>query len=144
MSKFNYNHSITTPDDIKHLDQNQIFVFGSNYAGRHGRGAALVALKKFGARNGQGTGIMGKSYGIATKDHDLKILPLSYIETQVNRFIRYAERHPELTFFVTKIGCGLAGYKPKEIAPLFIGVPSNVILPDIFVQILQQKEINTK
>jgi hypothetical protein len=120
---------------ITKLKDNEIFVFGSNYAGKHGKGAALIALKKFGARNGVGTGLMGKCYGIATKDRNLKILPLKIIESQIGKFIRFAKRNPNLTFLVTPIGCGLAGYKPLDIAPLFFNydIPENVKLPDSFL-----------
>src|SRR5690606_25090566 len=103
-----------------------------NYAGRNGKGAALLAQRKFGARAGQGMGLMGQSYGIATKGRKLDILPISAIYTQVSRFLRFAAEHPELHFLVTKIGCGLAGFKPKEIAPLFFAdgdIPANVSLP---------------
>lgn len=119
---------------ITKLAPNEIFVFGSNYAGRHGKGAALTALRKFGAISGQGTGIMGQSYGIATKDRNLKVLPLSAIDTQIYRFIKYAILHPELIFIVTPIGCGLAGYKSRDIAPLFYkyNIPANVVMPDEF------------
>lgn len=119
---------------ITNLADNEIFVFGSNYAGRHGKGAALDAVRKFGAKNGQGIGLMGRSYGIATKDRNLNVLPLSGIQVQIRKFLEFAIEHPELRFIVTPIGCGLAGYKPSEIAPLFnfYKRPLNVILPDEF------------
>ena len=119
---------------ITMLEKNEIFVFGSNYAGRHGKGAALTALRKFGAKNGQGTGLMGQSYGIATKDRNLNVLPLMSIKTQIAKFLLFALEHPELRFLVTPIGCGLAGYRPKDIAPLFYScnIPSNVIMPGEF------------
>jgi hypothetical protein len=124
----------TSPAHITALAPNEVFVFGSNYAGRHGKGAALLAAKKFGARNGQGMGLMGRSYGIATKGWKLDVLPLPKIEVQVDRFIRFAEAHPELKFLVTEIGCGLAGYKPSQIAPMFLkqSLPANVYLPATF------------
>lgn len=125
-----------TPENITKLESDEIFVFGSNLAGRHGAGAALLALKKFGAISGQGYGLMGQSYGIATKDERIQTLPLDRIQVQVNKFLRFAENNSEKTFLVTQIGCGLAGYSPKDIAPLFKGVPSNVILPESFSQIL--------
>lgn len=75
---------------------------------------------------------MGQSYGIATKGWRLDVLPLSAIGIQIARFIRFAKSHPELTFLVTEIGCGLAGYSPKQIGPLFLGSPSNVVLPESF------------
>jgi hypothetical protein len=119
-------------DKITTLKENEIFVFGSNYAGRHGKGAALTALRKFGAIKGQGTGLMGKSYGIATKDRNMRTLSLSQIESQVSKFIAFAHNNPSLTFLVTPIGCGLAGYKPKEIAPMFKNIPLNIVLPTCF------------
>ena len=123
-----------TPEDIRTLEENEIFVFGSNYAGRHGKGAAKIALKKFGARAGRGMGLMGKSYGIATKDRKLKTLSLDKIEVQINRLLKFAEEKKELTFLVTKIGCGLAGYSTKQMATLFENknIPENVILPKEF------------
>lgn len=125
-----------TPEKVTTLLPNQIFVFGSNYAGRHGRGAAKVAVNKFGARYGQGTGLMGQSYGIATKGRKLEILSLLQIQVQVEKFLRFAKEHPELEFLVTRIGCGLAGYKDKEIAPFFRGYTPNVILPESFSKLL--------
>ena len=125
---------LTTPENVTHLEPNEVFVFGSNYAGRHGKGAALVALRKFGAINGQGCGPMGRSYGIATKDERLRVLPLHRIEVQVARFLRHAEQHPEKCYLVTQIGCGLAGYQPRDIAPFFRGAPANVVMPASFIQ----------
>lgn len=121
---------------ITELAPNEIFVFGSNYAGRHGKGAALTALRKFGAKNGQGTGLMGQCYGIPTKDRNLNVLPLMSIKTQIAKFLLFALEHPELHFIVTPIGCGLAGYKPKDIAPLFYfyKMPLNVKLPEVFLK----------
>lgn len=120
-------------ENITSLAPDEIFVFGSNYVGRHGKGAALQALK-FGAINGQGMGFMGRTYGIATKDRNLKVLPLSSIGTQIKNFLRFAEVNPKLVFLVTPTGCGLAGYKPKQIAPLFYSheIPENVSLPEVF------------
>jgi hypothetical protein len=122
-----------TPENITQLAENEVFVFGSNFAGRHGKGAALIAVRKFGAINGQGTGHVGQTYGIATKDRNLGVLPLHKIQVQVERFLRYAATHPELSFLVTPIGCGLAGYSAKEIAPMFRYRPDNVILPQTFI-----------
>jgi hypothetical protein len=124
----------STPLNITKLEPNQIFVFGSNYAGRHGKGAALIAARKFGARNGQGVGLMGQSYGIATKGHRLEVLSLPKIKVQIDKFLRFAALNPQFQFLVTKIGCGLAGYSVNEIACLFKGsaIPSNVVLPQEF------------
>lgn len=121
-----------SPEHITKLEPHQVFVFGSNYAGRHGKGAALIASRKFGARHGTGTGLMGQSYGIATKGRRLEVLPLSIIGIQVGRFCRFAQQHPELEFLVTPIGCRLAGYKPSQIAPMFQNAPANVRLPASF------------
>lgn len=108
-----------TPELITELNQNSIFVFGSNLAGIHGAGAALIARNQFGAILGVGFGPQGHSYAIPTKDRNLKSLPLDEIEPYVNIFIEYAKMLPHLTFKVTKIGCGLAGYSVTDIAPLF-------------------------
>jgi hypothetical protein len=109
-----------------------IFVFGSNLAGRHGKGAALYAKKYKGAVYGRSTGLMGRSYGIPTKDANLRTLPLDWIERYVRDFIEFAREHTEMTFEVTAIGCGLAGYTPTDIAHFFRGSPPNVILPESF------------
>ena len=106
-----------------------VFVFGANEAGRHGAGAALCAVKEHGAIYGQGIGRQGNSYAIPTKDHKIRTLPLDAIQEYINDFLEYARNRPELTFNVTRIGCGLAGYKDYQIAPLFIGAPNNCELP---------------
>ncbi|OWZ90424.1 hypothetical protein B9J07_27955 [Sinorhizobium sp. LM21] len=102
-----------------------IFVFGSNLAGRHGAGAALYALKNKGAILFQGEGLQGQSYGIATKCDQLRTRGLIEIEKSVMEFIRFAESRPDLTFYVTPIGCGLAGYKREQIRPMFEHMPAN-------------------
>lgn len=109
-----------------------IFVFGSNLAGRHGKGAALYARLERGAIYGQGEGLQGQSYAIPTKGRGLRPLPLQEIEQHVSRFLAFAEAHPELTFEVTPIGCGLAGYEPEQIAPMFALITNNVRLPPEF------------
>ena len=115
-----------------------IFVFGSNLAGRHGKGAALHAREKFGAVYGCGRGRTGNAYAIPTKGAErtgrLSVLSLDDIQLYVAEFIDYAREHPELAFEVTEIGCGLAGYTPEQIAPMFRGVPSNVLLPLNFLE----------
>jgi hypothetical protein len=110
----------------------RIFVFGSNLAGRHGAGAAKWALLNKGAVYGCGIGLQGQSYAIPTKDEKVKTLPLDRIYTYVQEFKQFAYQHRELTFEVTKIGCGLAGYIPAQIAPFFVDMPFNVILPQEF------------
>lgn len=107
-----------------------IFVFGSNRAGRHGAGAALYARKHHGAIYGVGEGLQGSSYAIPTKDEWLKPLPLDAIQQHVERFLTFAAVHPEMTFKMTRIGCGLAGYTDEDIAPMFCRHPPNVILPE--------------
>lgn len=107
----------------------KIFVFGSNLAGVHGAGAAKEALK-YGALPRQGVGFAGRTYAIPTKDEHLKTLPIPLIRGHVNVFLLIAASRPDLKFFVTRIGCGLAGYKDAEIAPLFAGAPPNCELPE--------------
>lgn len=112
---------------ITELKADEIFVFGSNASGAHGAGAALTAYEKFGAVWGQGNGLQGQSYGIDTMSG------FETIEHEVARFLEFAGEHPQLRFLVTKIGCGIAGYTPARIAPLFRSVPGNVVLPAEFV-----------
>lgn len=108
----------------------KIFVFGSNLAGRHGKGAARDARLYHGAQYGVGWGRTGNAYAIPTKDRDLSTLPLPEIADYVSEFLWYAGDHSELMFIVTRIGCGLAGYKDSDIAPMFKNAPSNCILPE--------------
>jgi hypothetical protein len=117
----------------------QIFCFGSNLAGRHGKGAAKYALKHFGAVYGQGIGLQGTSYGIPTKDENIRTLPLDVIKSYVLDFLDFADNHPDLEFLVTPIGCGLAGYQYNQIAPMFRTRPFNVILPKEFEDVLNEK-----
>lgn len=113
----------------------EIFVFGSNREGRHGKGAALVARLKHGARYGYAEGRQGDSYAIVTKELRKYVNPVNLDEIRigVDKFRLYANAHPELLFVVTPIGCGLAGFTPKEIAPLFHSMPENVQLPKEFL-----------
>ena len=115
-----------TPEHITSLKSNEIFVFGSNLAGAHAGGAARLAYERFGAVMGQGVGLQGQSYAIPTMQGDTNTI-LPYVE----EFIIFAKQHPELTFLVTKIGCGIAGFTPAEIAPLFAGAieVENIHLP---------------
>ncbi len=114
----------------------QIFVFGSNLAGRHGKGAALHAVKHHGAIYGLGYGLQRQSFAIPTKDQYLHTLPITKIEIYIKAFKEFAKHFPEYVFNVTRIGCGLAGYKDEEIAPLFKDCPPNINLPESFKQIL--------
>lgn len=108
---------------------NEIFVFGSNLDGRHGKGAALCARNDHGAKYGQGRGLQGNSYAIPTKSHTLRPLTLGEINHYVAIFLDFAREHPELVFNITPIGCGWAGYTPQEIAPMFRNHPPNCNLP---------------
>jgi hypothetical protein len=109
-----------------------VFVFGSNLAGRHGKGSALEAAKNHGAIAGQGVGRQGNSYAIPTKGHKLERLSLNEIQKHVKVFLNYADENWTDTFHVVAIGCGLAGYVPMQIGPLFKGAPKNVKLPPEF------------
>ncbi len=123
-----YNREFT-PERIAQLKPNEIFVFGSNLAGAHGGGAARLAYDRFGAVWGQGVGLQGQSYGIPTMHGGVEA-----IKPYVDEFIAFAKQHPEMKFFVTKIGCGIAGFTTEEIAPLFADAVDveNVILPREF------------
>jgi len=123
-----------TPEKITKLEPGQIFVFGSNQGGKHGKGAAKTALT-WGAIWGQANGLQGRTYGISTKDKSVRrTLAVTEIKPIVDEFIEFAKSHPELTFLVTEVGCGLSKMKPKQIAPLFkdaVSVP-NIHLPARF------------
>lgn len=103
-----------SPNYITKLQPDEIFVFGSNLAGMHGGGAARLAYQKFGAIWGQGVGLQGQSYAIPTMQGGVET-----IQPYVDEFIKFAKQHPQLKFLVTEIGCGIAGFSPSEIAPLF-------------------------
>lgn len=107
-----------------------IFVFGSNLAGRHGKGAAKHAWEWHSARYGQGIGMQGGSYAIPTKGHDMAVLPLATIRWHVDAFLKHASAYPKITFWVTAIGTGLAGYRHEQIAPMFKDAPPNCRLPE--------------
>jgi hypothetical protein len=103
-----------------------VFVFGSNEAGLHAAGAAKTAMEKHGAIWGKSYGHYGKSFAIPTKDDAIEALPINNIHLYVNGFLAYAAGHRKITFRVTRIGCGLAGFKDRDIAPLFRGATKNV------------------
>lgn len=116
----------TTPDNITELSDGDIFVFGSNLAGRHGGGAARTAFEKFGAVWGVGDGPTGRCYAIPTMHGGV-----DEIKPYVDKFLQYAKDHPMYRFLVTRVGCGIAGFTDEEIAPLFleaIRIP-NITLP---------------
>ena len=127
-----YNRDYT-PEWITGLKENEVFVFGSNLGGFHGGGAARVAIERFGAVWGQGVGLQGQSYAIPTMQGGVET-----IKPYVDQFIEFAKEHPELTFLVTPIGCGIAGFTIEEIAPLFTSaLPiTNILLPKPFVTLL--------
>lgn len=129
------NGRITSPR-ITELQPGEIFVFGSNLEGHHGGGAALLAWKKWGAIWGQGTGLQGQTYGIPTMHGGP-----DRIKPYVDEFISFARQHPELTFLVTEVGCGIAGFHPAEIAPLFRDAVDveNIHLPQRFWEVLNTK-----
>lgn len=112
----------------RHDHDDYVFVFGSNLAGRHGKGAALYAHDVYGAEYGVGIGRTGQAYAIPTKDAELNTLALEYIHHQVKEFLEYARYYKGELFFVTRIGCGLAGYTDAQIAPMFKGAPENCTL----------------
>lgn len=133
-----------TPDNIITLRENEVFVFGSNLAGHHRGGAARTAFEKFGAVWGVGVGFEGNSYAIPTMQGGIET-----IKPYVDEFISFTENNPELIFYVTRIGCGIAGFKDEDIAPLFYAVldKENVFLPEKFCSILnhmRQLESETK
>jgi len=146
MKEFDYSSRIT-PENITKLKSNEVFVYGANEVGIHGAGAAKLALK-FGAKYGE-IGYNGQSYGIPTKDKEIKVLSLEDIQDNVTSFINFAEmsnlKNDNKIFLVTKIGCGYSHYTPKDIAPLFsmaINVP-NIYLPLSFWKVLETNYINT-
>lgn len=125
-----------TPSRITQLQPDEVFVFGSNLEGMHGGGAARIAYDAFGAVWGQGVGLQGQSYGIPTMQGGVDT-----IKPYVDEFILFARQHPELFFYVTRIGCGIAGFQDWEIAPLFAEARGiqNICLPKTFVDELTQR-----
>ena len=123
-----------TPDFITELKAAEIFVFGSNLAGMHGGGAAYVAFRQFGAQMGCGVGLRGQSYAIPTMQGGVET-----IKPYVDDFIAFAKEHAELFFYVTRIGCGIAGFRDRDIAPLFAEAvnAANICLPERFVKVLK-------
>jgi len=134
----------TSPDEQAERDRiaglmkrpEAVFVFGSNHAGRHGKGAAKEAEAKYGAKRGIGEGLAGRSYGLPTKDARLKTLTLDEVRQHVERFIAFAGARQDLVFAVTRVGCGLAGFSDAQIAPLFADAPNNCELPPLWLKLL--------
>lgn len=130
MTKYRYHKDHTEPQN------GEVFVFGSNLAGIHGAGAARLAEQKYGAGRGVGIGLAGDSYAIPTKDYEICTLPLESIYGDVGRFIVFSKMYLN-DFFVTRVGCGLAGYKDSDIAPMFKGCRDNVIFPEEWKEFLE-------
>lgn len=128
-----------TPKKITHLNRGEVFVFGSNTAGRHGKGAAKTAYDKFGAIYGQGFGLQGSSYAIPTLDENLKQLSIEYIQEEVKVLKQVVQYRKDLHYLITPIGTGLAKFSIEEMAKLFIGFENfeNVSLPEEFINIIQ-------
>ena len=127
------------PNHIRHLNPGEIFVFGSNLAGQHMGGAARAAHRYYGAIMGQGIGLQGQSYAIPTMQGGVET-----IQPYVDEFIHFAMAHPELKFLVTRIGCGIAGFRVEEIAPLFKKAENvgNIYLPEDFWDVLKSRDAN--
>lgn len=123
-----------TPEFITAIGPEEIFVFGSNLHGYHGGGAAAAARRYFGAVWGQGVGLQGQSYAIPTMQGGVET-----IKPYVDEFIKFASEHPEKRFLVTPIGCGIAGFTPEEIAPLFVAARNieNITLPESFWRVME-------
>lgn len=128
-----------SPANITSLKSNEIFVFGSNESGIMGAGAAKLAHEKFGAKYGQGFGISGQTFAIPTKDWEINTLKLSIIQFYIMRFFDFTMVAKNYKFLVTEIGCGLAGYKPNDIGPLFAKAKfcDNIYLPKRFWDVLK-------
>lgn len=134
ISNHHQGRPVYTPERIDALAPDEVFVFGSNLEGQHGGGAARTALRNFGAVYGQGVGLQGQSYAIPTMQGGVDT-----IAPYVDEFIKFAESHPEMFFYVTRIGCGIAGFRDGQIAPLFQRALhlANVCLPESFVRFLE-------
>jgi hypothetical protein len=127
-----------TDENTNTLKENEVFIFGSNLAGVHGAGAALHAKNNFGAVQGVGEGLTGQCYALPTKNKNIEILPLTEINKAVQTLREFISNNGDKFFIITAVGCGLAGYKPKDIAPMFesfIGF-DNISLPQSFIDII--------
>jgi len=122
---------MNTPDNITELEPGAVFVFGSNAEGQHWGGAAAHAYNNFGAEWGVGEGLTGSSYALPT------MTGLADLHAAVTRFLRRAASRPDLRFYVTRVGCGIAGHTPAEVAPAFAGHPLNVIIPADFQAVIE-------
>ena len=136
-------HGWPTHADGTDVPSGSVFVFGSNLARRHGAGAALHALKRYGAVRGVGVGATGRSYAIATKGHRLEVLSIKAIAEHAAGFVAYARHNRDTSFFLTRVGCGLAGYADADIAPLFVGLPKNVDIPFTWLSYLRRTSMRS-
>ncbi|MFA7082727.1 MAG: hypothetical protein WC135_08960 [Bacteroidales bacterium] len=137
-----------TPENIKSLEKNEIFVFGSNESGIHAGGAAYIAFEYFGAVWGVGYGLEGQTFALPTKDKEIITLPLSKVKSYLKEFIEFVIKNPNLKFYLTKIGCGLAGFTIEEIKTILwealeemrtqdtitTYLPNNLIIPKEFAK----------
>lgn len=139
--------NIFTPEFIDELKENEVFVFGSNLNGNHYGGAARIAYERFGAEWGVGEGYTGQSYALPTLNEDMERVTIEELEDSFAKMINYADDNRQLTFFVTKVGCGIAGWDIEEVREAFWngvrqvspdanwnGIPTNVIIPKEFVK----------
>lgn len=135
----NYNYHL---NDFQPYHGRAVFVFGSNEAGIHGKGAAKYAAECLGAGYGIGEGFTGGCYAIPTKNKQIRTLPLEVIQGYIDRFLscalKEAQNNEPTKFFVTRIGCGLAGYADEQIAPMFKGAPNNCVFPIEWQQYLEE------
>lgn len=124
------NRPMYTPEEIDSLLPDEVFVFGSNLGGNHVGGNAKIALMNFGAIYGKGVGLQGQSYAIPTMHGGVE-----KIKPYIDDFIKFAAKNPQLFFYVTKVGCGIAGFREEQIAPLFASALAyeNICLPKSFV-----------
>jgi hypothetical protein len=131
-----------TDENTASLKDNEIFVFGSNLAGRHGAGAAKLAAEKFGAEMGIGEGLTGRCYAFPTKDKYIQTLPLSSIINSAEKLFEVVKNNSDKKFIITAVGCGLAGYTANEIAPIFERFIhlDNVSLPKSFIDTIFPSE----
>lgn len=127
-----------TPPVIASLKPKEVFVFGSNLRGLHGKGSALVARQKFGAELHVGEGPTGRSYALPTKREPYVYMALDEVRNHVDNFIKYATNHPQLVFLVVEVGCKNAGFTPAQIAPMFSTSPENVHLPRSFWDVINK------
>lgn len=126
-----------TPENISELKPNEVFVFGTNQYAEHAGGAARIAAEKFGAIKGIApSGLCNQSYGIITTSFCEMPVTIEFVKKQVEVLYEFARLRPDLTFYVTKIGTGIAGFTISEVAKVFRDItrikPTNIILPKEF------------